>query len=136
MEPAIQEEISGCGIAASAVLAGISYSEAQRIANSLGIYAEDKALWSDTKHVRSLLSAFQISTSPTESPFESREALPDKALLSIKWHMEGDKPSWHWVVFIRRDEHCFVLDSRKSLKSHLRQDFGRMKPKWHIEVHN
>lgn len=136
MEPVIQEEISGCGIAASATLAGVSYSEAKRLANSLGIHAEDKALWSDTEYVRALLSAFQISISPTESPFESWDALPDKALLPIKWRMEGDKPFWHWVVFVRQGERSCVLDSKKSLKSHHRRDFWRMAPKWFIEVYD
>ncbi|WP_275287176.1 hypothetical protein [Halomonas elongata] len=136
MDPVIQEETSGCGIAASAALAGVSYREAKRVANGLGIHAEDKTLWSDTRHVRTLLSAFHITTSPIETPFESWEALPDKALLSIKWHREGGRPFWHWVVFVRQGDHAYVLDSRKPLRSHVRQDFGRMKPKWFIEVHD
>ncbi|MBB3232622.1 hypothetical protein [Halomonas stenophila] len=136
MEPVIQENISGCGIAASAALAGVSYPEAQRVASGLGIHAEDKALWSDTRYVRTLLSAFQIRTSPAETPFESWEALPDKALLSIKWRLEADRPFWHWVVFVRQGERSFVLDSRKNLSSHVRRDFGRMKPRWFIEVYD
>ncbi|MGQ0334761.1 hypothetical protein [Halomonas elongata] len=136
MEAVIQEETSGCGIAASAALAGVPYPDAKRMANSLGIHAEDKALWSDTRHVRTLLSAFQISTSPVETSFESWESLPDTALLAIKWRLEEDRAFWHWVVFIRRDGDACVLDSRKSLKSHVRQDFWRMKPKWYIEVFN
>ena len=47
MEPVVQEETTGCGIAASAALAGISYAEAKRTANALGIYADDTALWSE-----------------------------------------------------------------------------------------
>lgn len=49
MNPVIQEEVSGCGIAACAVLAGIIYAQAKDRANSMGIYAEDTALWSDTE---------------------------------------------------------------------------------------
>ena len=48
MEPVIQEEPTGCGIAASAALAGVSYAEAKQKANALGIYAADTALWSMT----------------------------------------------------------------------------------------
>ncbi|MDN3525601.1 hypothetical protein QWY79_10030 [Halomonas sabkhae] len=136
MKPVIQEELSGCGIAASAALAGVSYPKAKRVANGLGIHAEDKALWSDTQHVRTLLEAFRVTTAPEETPFESWEALPDKALLAIKWHLEGGRPFWHWVVFVRQGERAFVLDSRKRLTSHVRRDFGRMKPKWFIEVHD
>lgn len=136
MDPVIQEETSGCGIAASAALAGESYSAAKRVANGLGIHAQDKTLWSDTRHVRTLLSAFHITTSPMETPFTSWEALPDKALLAIKWRREGDRPFWHWVVFVRQGGHAYVLDSKKKLRSHVRRDFGRMKPRWFIEVYD
>lgn len=134
MQPVIQEEISGCGIAASAVLAGMSYSEAKQKANALGIYAADKALWSETEHVRKLLREFGIDVSPTEKPFSSWERLPDRALLAIKWREEQGKPFWHWVVFVRENGEAKVLDSKKALKSNIRRDFGRIKPKWYIEV--
>lgn len=52
MTPVVQEEISGCGIAACATLAGIDYAQAKVEANALGIFAEDPALWSGTDHVR------------------------------------------------------------------------------------
>ncbi len=134
MKPVVQEEKTGCGIAACAALANVSYAEAKRIANGLGIHAADPALWSDTEYVRRLLSAFRIETASMEVSFTSWEALPDKALLAIKWHLEQRKPFWHWVVFVRRGEDAFVLDSKQGLASNVRRDFGRMKPKWFIEV--
>ena len=60
--------------------------------------------------------------------------MPDCALLAIKWHREKGKPFWHWVVFVRDGEDEYVLDSKKALKSNVRTDFGRMNPKWYIEV--
>lgn len=136
MNPVIQEEISGCGIAASAALAGISYTEAKRRADALGIYAKDPTLGSDTTHVRRLLKEFGISVSEKEIPFTSWESLPDKALLAVKWHLEGSTPFWHWVVFVREDGEPKVLDSKKALKSNIRRDFGRMKPQWYIAVYD
>ena len=56
MKPVIQEERTGCAIASSAAITGVSYTEAKKIANSLGIYADDSNLWSDTKHIRILLA--------------------------------------------------------------------------------
>lgn len=41
---------------------------------------------------------------------------------------------WHWAVFVREGTKQYVLDSKKALKSNIRTDFGRMKPKWHIKV--
>lgn len=134
MTPVIQEEPTGCGIAASAALAGISYLEAKRCANALGIYAEDTALWSETDQVRRLLRELGVAVAATETPFTSWESLPDKALLAIKWRMERGRPFWHWVVFVREQRDARVLDSKKSLRSNLRRDFGRMKPGWYIEV--
>lgn len=134
VEAVIQEEPTGCGIAACAALAGVNYAEAKLVAAALGIHASDRSLWSDTASVRRLLDAFGMAAAPGETPFESWEALPDRALLAIKWHLESGKPFWHWVVFARDGEQTIVLDSKKDLKSHIRRDFGRINPKWFIEV--
>lgn len=134
MEVVLQEEVTGCGIAASAALAGLSYAEAKKRASSLGIHASDTSLWSDTEYVRTLLREFGISVSAKEMPFESWERLPDKALLAIKWRIEQGKPCWHWVVFVRENGEAKVFDSKKALKSNVRRDFGCIKPRWYIEV--
>ena len=134
MRPVVQLERSGCGIASVAAIAGLSYRKTRAIANSLGIYAEDKRLWSDTAHVRRLLRHFGFIATTREHPFRSWNALPDLALLSIKWHLEQGRPYWHWVVFAREDGHAYVLDSKESLRKNRRTDFGRIKPKWFIPV--
>ena len=134
MKPVIQQEISGCGFASVAALAGIGYRDVKRVANAMGIHAGDRRLWSETGHVRTLLEHFGIDSAPGETPFGSWEALPEAALLSIKWHREGGRPFWHWVVFWRGPEGSVVLDPKKSLKTHVRTDFGRMHPKWYIPV--
>lgn len=136
MKPVIQQEITGCAIASSAAIAGISYKEAKKIANGLGIYADDVALWSEKNYIRKLLSNLGIKTSNKEKPFSSWASLPDLALLSTKWHLEKGKAYWHWAVFVREGDREYVLDSKKSLKTNVRTDFGRIKPKWYIEVCN
>ena len=135
MKPVIQEEPTGCGIASSAAIAGISYEKARKIAHSLGIYADDQSLWSDTEYVRRLLATLGLRTGKDEIRFKNWDALPCCALLAIKWRMEMGDIYWHWVVFVREDNKQYVLDSRKGLKNNIRTDFGRMKPKWYIEVH-
>jgi len=134
MMAVIQEEKTGCAIASSAAIAGIPYEEARKIANGMGIYAEDSGLWTETNYIRSLLAKLGVKAGNKEIPFTNWESLPDCALLSIKWHLENGKPYWHWVVFVREGDRTYVLDSKKSLKSNIRTDFGRMKPKWYIEV--
>ena len=134
MKPVIQQEKTGCGIAACAALAGISYLEAKRIANSLGISADDQSLWSTTAHARRLLSQVGIQATAPETSFTDWHTLPDRALLAIKWHEENGCPFWHWTVFVHDASGAYVLDSKKALKNNVRTYFGRMKPKWFIEI--
>lgn len=111
LTPVVQEETTGCGIAAVANILGNTYSEMKAIANAMGIHASDKSLWTDTQYVRRMLAKAGIETSKIETPFTSWEALPDLALLSIKHHQEEGRNFWHWVVFKRIDGEPFVLDS-------------------------
>ena len=134
LKPVIQLERTGCGIAAVAALAGINYRETQRLANRLCIFADDSMLWSETHHVRRLLQEYGIRSANTEAPFTSWKALPDLALLAVKWHKERGRAFWHWVVFWRGPRGPVVLDSKRALRRHVRTDFGRMMPKWFIPV--
>jgi ABC-type bacteriocin/lantibiotic exporter with double-glycine peptidase domain len=134
LKPVIQQEATGCGIACAATLAGISYAKAKKLANGLGIFAEDRTLWSDTSAVQNLLANLKIKVAKIEKPFRGWDNLPDCALLAIKWHEEKGIPYWHWTVFVRNGGQAYVLDSKKSLKKNIRTDFGRIHPKWFIEV--
>ncbi len=135
MKAVVQLEPTGCGIASVAALAGVSYSKARLAARSLGIRAEDPKLWSDTGHVRRLLRHFGLRADPGERAFHSWEQLPDLALLSTKWHLEGGTPFWHWVVFARENGEPCVLDPKRALANNRRTDFGRIRPRWYIPVH-
>ena len=134
LKPVIQEETTGCGIASVANILGKSYEEMKAIANDMGIYASDEELWSDTQHVRRMLSSQGVQTSDQEIPFESWSTLPDLALLAIKHYQEAGKNFWHWVVFKRISGQEFVHDSASYLPSNIRQDFEAMEPKWFIEA--
>jgi hypothetical protein len=52
MKAVVQAEKTGCGIASVAALAGVSYTRAKAAAISLGIFAQDPRLWSDTAPMR------------------------------------------------------------------------------------
>jgi len=73
MKPVLQQEKTGCAIASSAALAGISYKKAKSIANGLGVYADDATLWSETNHIRKILKKLNIKISKTETPFKNWE---------------------------------------------------------------
>lgn len=134
MSVVIQEEATGCGIASAANILGLSYAEVQAKANSLGIYATDEALFSDTAYMRRLLDTYGVTTSADETLFTSWNALPDTALLAIKHHYENGKPFWHWVVFNRTPAGGIVLDSAAYLDNNEITDFSAIKPEWYITV--
>ena len=134
MKPVVQLDRTGCGIASVAALSGVSYRQARLVANRLGISAGDSRLWSETHHVRRLLKEYGNRSASTQVLFTSWEALPDLALLAVKWHKERDRSFWHWVVFWRGPYGPVVLDSKRALCRHVRTDFGRMKVKWFIPV--
>lgn len=134
IRPVAQEERTGCGIASTAALAGVSYARAKTVAVSLGISAQDRRLWSETAYVRRLLMQFGLRASRTSKPFLSWEDLPSRALLAIKWHVKSGRPFWHWVVFVREKDRAYVVDSNPTLKAPLRTDFGRMRPVWFLSV--
>ncbi len=134
MEPVIQEETTGCGIASAAAIAGISYQQAKAKANQLGIRAQDSSLWSDHRPVPRLLAELGFKTEPHPTTFSNWENLPDCALLATKWQLHNGRPCWHWAVFVREPDKAYVLDSKKNLRTNLRTDFGRIKPKWFIAV--
>ena len=134
IRPVVQEERTGCGIAAAAALAGVSYARAKAVAASLGISAQDPKLWSETASVRRLLTQFGLRAAVTRRPFGSWTGLPDCALLAIKWHLEQGRPFWHWVVFVRENGRSYVVDSNPTLKAPLRTDFGRMRPVGFLSV--
>ncbi|MEP6934206.1 MAG: hypothetical protein ABI988_09745 [Nitrospirota bacterium] len=134
MKPVVQLERTGCGIASVAVLAGVSYRQAQGVANRLGIFADDPKLWSKTDYVRRLLEEYRLRPASVEVPFTSWKTLPDRALLAVKWHKRRDCAFWHWVVFWRGPRGPVVLDSKRALRRHVRTDFCRMTPKWFIPI--
>ena len=134
LRPVVQEERTGCGIAAVATLAGITYRQVQATARGLNILATDARLWSGSAYVRRLLARYGIQSSAGRAKFTSWDRLPSPALLAIKWHRRKNRACWHWVVFWRGPQGPVVLDPKRSLRTNRRTDFGRITPKWFIRV--
>lgn len=134
MNVVVQEDATGCGIASVATLTGISYQEVRKEAMNLGISVTDSRLWSDTAFIRILLKHFDIEVHSKERPFQSWKTLPSLAMLAIKWNHNGKQAFWHWVIYWQSPKGPVVLDSKESLKSNVRTDFGKIKPKWFLTV--
>ncbi|HEX2054932.1 MAG TPA: hypothetical protein VHF07_00470 [Nitrospiraceae bacterium] len=134
MKAVVQEEKTGCGVAAVATLAGVTYKQVRSVARHLNISVADERLWSRSNYVRRLLAYYGIKARAGRIPFRAWEQLPSAALLAIKWHRRRGRAFWHWVVFRRGPAGPVVLDSKRSLRTNERRDFGRIKPKWFIAV--
>lgn len=134
MNPVVQEDRTGCGIACVAMVTNRRYSVVKRAAERLGIFVGDSKLWSDPQPVRTLLAHFGVSAERKERAFASWDRLPARALLAIKWQRGKTGPAWHWVVFVREPGGGCVLDPKRALRTNRRTDFGRMKPKWSIRI--
>ena len=134
MKGVIQEEESGCGIASVANIVGLPYQEVKQKAKEMGIFAEDKQLYSDTEYISRLLAEYNIETSKKECAFTSWEHLPDLALLAVKYHKVENIPFWHWVVFKRIDSKITLLDSADTTNKNSRVDLLATKPEWYIQL--
>ncbi|MFC1664950.1 hypothetical protein ACFL17_04890 [Pseudomonadota bacterium] len=95
MRPVVQEDKTGCAIASAAEIAGVTYQNAKSKATHLGISTTDSALWSNKSYVLKLLKELGVQTSNKKETFVAWEALPNCALLLIKWGMEKGQPYWH-----------------------------------------
>jgi len=133
MKPVVQLDRTGCGIACVAAVTRQRYGAVKKATAQLGIDVADPKLWSDPAPVRRLLARFKVRPG-AQQDFAGWPALPDCALLAIKWHRERTGPAWHWAVFVRDASGQYVLDSKQALRSNRRVDFGRIKPKWFISL--
>jgi len=134
LKPIPQEDTTGCGIASAAWITGNSYGSVKATAEQLGISILDPKLWSDTEYVRSILFELGVSLSSVKVDFSNWASLPKYSLLATKYHLEKDIPFWHWVVSVNNGEDAYVMDPKKALRTNIRKDFGRMKPKWFFEI--
>jgi hypothetical protein len=76
MNPVVQEDVTGCGIASVAALTGVTYKHAKAVAARIGIQVSDSRLWSDTAFVRTLLKHYGIAAEPQEHPLSLLENSP------------------------------------------------------------
>ncbi len=68
LKPVVQLDRTGCGIASAAAIAGLSYSNAKAVADSIGIAVHDTTVWSDTALVRRLLEHVGVRTGGPAHP--------------------------------------------------------------------
>ncbi|MGJ7902675.1 hypothetical protein [Lysobacter sp. 1R34A] len=139
-----QQDATGCGLACVAMLGGIGYVQARRLARRLGIGPRDRVLgrggrartvrnayFSDAGQLRRMLELLGLHAGP-ERRLARWDALDRSGIAGIRYNRRED--SWHWVVYLHGDEGGRVLDPNPRVRSERRTDFGRMKPHCFIPV--
>ena len=134
MKAIVQQEETGCGIACIATLVQQPYIVIKAVANSLGIFATDRRLYSDTSYIRQLLAHYRLKTSDKELAFDNWQTLPDLALLASKYHIKSGIAYWHGSVFYRSQNKAVVLDPDANLAHNCRTDFENIWVHWYIAV--
>ena len=124
---------ANCGLACVAMIAGCSLSKIEKLAREMG-YGNDGAFYTDASDLRKLASCVGVTFARRKRKFRGWGEIPHRSVVAISY--KKDSIEWHWVVLVRRNSHCFVLDPNQSLKSGQRTDFGRMKKnaKWYLPV--
>ncbi|SNB45245.1 cysteine peptidase family C39 domain-containing protein [Geobacter sp. DSM 9736] len=129
----VQEDATGCGIACAAMLAGKTYHAAKRRAKELSLFSDDRNLSSDISDLRPLLESYNIRIGRKTS-FRNWNEVPSPSILAVKHKAGAESECWHWTVFHRRENGPVILDPDRNLKSNVRRDLARLKPKWYIPV--
>lgn len=129
----VQEDTTGCGIACAAMLAGKTYHAAKKRAKGLGLFPDDRTLYSDICDLRPLLESYNIRLGK-KVPFRNWKEVPSPAIVAIKYRDGVDASSWHFAVFHEGDSGPSVLDPSRRLRCNARTDLGKIRPQWYVPV--
>lgn len=121
-----QRHSTGCGIAAAATLAGISYARAYREYRTL--FPDEPSHRTDSPEIRTLVRRFGVRLGRLVRTHRWT-MLKRRCLVAVNYDRKTDH--WHWVVFEPTEEGGYVLDSKSKRPGGRRQDFRRMRLAWY-----
>lgn len=127
----IQEDVTGCGIACAAMLAGISYSRAKTIALRLGIVGQKPSYYTNASDISKLLR--ELGLAPSKGRKLSKWSSL-RILSVVGVNFSETTGNWHWVVYVPSTAGGHVLDPRATVKTRLRTDWARLRPRSYIPV--
>lgn len=119
IERVFQDDLTGCGLACVAMIAGVSYREVRKIAIDHGIFYSGNDSGVSAEDVKKLLKLFDLDTS-IRNGITDWKRVPQVGVLGIN----DSRP--HWVVAVRTREDCFLIDPSSHINQKRRRDFGRI----------
>ncbi|SOD19770.1 cysteine peptidase family C39 domain-containing protein [Pedobacter xixiisoli] len=124
-----QHDDTGCGIACVAMIVNQTYFQVKEILKQAGFFDNDDYLGTDFKDMNKALNIFNFS-SASKRKFKKWNNIPAKiAIASTNYDSEG---GWHWVLFVRDIEGCFIYDPGKRKKKI--RDLRGKRSGWFIEI--
>lgn len=127
----IQEDATGCGIACAAMLAGISYSRAKTVALRLGIIGQKPPYYTNASDLSKLLRELELVPSRGRK-LSKWPSLHSLSIVGVNFSEATG--NWHWVVYVPSAAGGHVLDPRATVKTQLRTDWARLRPRSYIPV--
>lgn len=125
-----QQDDTGCGIACVAMLVNKTYFEVKDYVLSNGIISNDTNYFGTTfKQIATILNGLGMKAF-SRRKFKKWSNIPAKvAIASTNYANCGN---WHWVVFVRDIDGCYIYDPNKPRKK-IRDLRGKMSG-WFIEI--
>lgn len=126
-----QHDDTGCGIACVAMIVNQTYFQVREALKQAGFFNSDDDLGTNFKDINKALNIFNFS-SASKRKFKKWNNIPAKiAIASTNYDSKG---CWHWVLFVRDLDGCFIYDPGKRKKKI--RDLRGKQSGWFIEVLN
>jgi len=131
----VQKDQTGCGIACVAMLSGITYLKARKLATELGEVPDEKGrYYTQSWQLRHILSELGVSSRKGRKVSKWR-SINCLSIVGINYRSpEGKDATWHWVIYVPGSDGGYVLDPMGHIKSTRRRDFSRMAPNRYIPM--
>lgn len=124
-----QHDDTGCGIACVAMLVNQTYHGVKEQLMLKGLFPDNSDFGTTFRQLSDILCSFGLRPMPKRK-FKKWTNIPAKiAIASTNYDKSG---GWHWVVFVRDIDGCYIYDPGKPRKK-IRDLRGKMSG-WFIEL--
>lgn len=126
-----QEDSTACGIACVAMVAGLTYNEAKKVALDNQIFKANKNFYTTSNDLTKFLNFLGIKAGTGRKVCHWKSI---KTLSIVGINFIETTGTWHWVLFIPNEDTGYVLDPSKRIKTEKRIDLSRMRLRSYIPI--
>lgn len=127
-----QHDDTGCGLACVAMIVNKTYFEVKDYVLNNGIISNDTNYFGTTfKQIATILNCLGMNAY-SRRKFKKWSNIPAKVAIASTNY--GNSGNWHWVVFVRDIDGCYIYDPNKPRKKI--RDLRGKKSGWFMEVYS